>query len=839
MFNFLKLSNDLKLLFLSLVISIAAITSVGFFTAKIEAGFEDSAADLLAADMRINANGAINPAIENEAKNLGLRTANIVEMPTMLMNQEGDMELVGLKAVSENYPLRGEFSTTQLLIPNGANKGQGVSVLSAPATGHTHIPVGNENTPKTGTVYLSKRIAKKLQLAINDEVSLGYKTFVVAAYIDKEPDKVGNVFQFAPKVMINYNDLAETKLISKGSRVHYRLLLAGDKKQLQKMPQIVDPLCTKCRLESVKDARPQLKQTLDKAADFLQLAALVSIILAGAAMVMSVQQYAQKQVKNSVIMRSMGATMNNVLLQEITLLTKITVIATLIGSAIGYGGSLYILHLMGDLIGLQGNALLKPIASGFLTALVMVLGFTLPTLLALKKVPVVAVLQNQASPLSFSGWNVLLASTSALFLILMWNSQDKLLASYLFVFVLLAMGVVYSLVLLTTWLLNKTPWLKQPNFVGVQMGLILFVKRKHKNALQITALSIGVLVVVLLGLLRGDILSIWQSSMSSSTANMFLVNVQEDDIKAIQQTLKDNDIDARFVPLIRARLIKINDREITQDSYESAQAKRIINREFNMSFSDTLPKANSIVEGDWWSKGSAPQLSFEKAIAERLKIKLHDTVSFDIAGQTVSAKVTNIRTLKWQSLDVNFFVMGNNGWLENFPQTWVSSFHLQDHQQGMLNDLITQYSHITALDIKAIMAQIQSIINKVSQALEFVFMFTLASALLVLLAAANATKGERTKEIALQKVMGASRKQISQSILAEYALIAVFAVLPACLFALFISNYLAINVFGLPSVFNLSVLNLYIPPAIILVMLSGWLANKKVLNVLPIQSLKS
>jgi putative ABC transport system permease protein len=747
-------AGELRVLALALIVAVGSVTTVGFFTDRMQRALRSQANLLLAADLVLASDQPPQPSFGAEATRRGLQVAQTAAFPSMVVRGERS-QLAEIKAVSAGYPLRGEARiATQ---PFAADR-----VASG--------------IPESGTVWLDERLYNQLGTRIGERIELGAMTLTVAAVLAREPDRMGSIFSIAPRLLMNQTDLERTGLIRTGSRVSYRLLLAGDEKTVAVFRSWAQPRLGRGQsLEGVQDARPEVRAALERAQQYLGLAALLSVVLAAVAVALAARRFMQRHLDSCAVMRCLGARQSLLLWLFLLQFVWLGLIASLLGCVLGFFAQELLAQWLAVLV---ANAL--PSASwlqalqGMLVGMALLLGFSLPPLLALRQVPTLRVLRRElGAPRGFSlagyvlGFGVLAA-------LLLWKAGDLRLGLYalggLVATLLVAGGFAWGLIFAVTGVQGHfaSPW---------RYGLANIRRRAGGSMVQVVAFALGILALLLLTLVRGDLLESWRTTLPQNAPNRFVINIQPDQVAPLQAFFAQQQIAAPVIfPMIKGRLMAVNGRPISPADYPEEQAKRMVEREFNLSWSSTLPANNTLVGGRWWGEAErGALLSVEQGIAKTLRVRLGDRLTYNVAGAEFTGTVANLRKVEWDSFRVNFFVIGPPGLLRDYPTSYITSFYLPEAKSGTLNVMVKAFPNLTVIDVAAIMAQVRAIMDRVAGAVEFVFLFTLGSGLMVLYAAIAATRDERLYEAAILRTLGASRRQILLSQFAEFAGIGLLA----------------------------------------------------------------
>lgn len=772
-------AGELRVLALALLIAVASVAAVGFFTDRIQQAMERKANELLGADLVIAAPNPIRPERVETARRQGLQVAELLNFRSMVLAGEA-MQLAEVKAAGPGYPLRGALQISDQ--PFGPAR---------PA----------DAIPAPGQVWVDERLLQALQRQVGDTVELGARSFRIQQILTDEPDRAGDLFSIAPRLLMNLADVPATGLIQPGSRVEYRLLLAGEPAALAAFRAEVQPqLQVGEKLQGVRDARAELRVALERAQRFLNLAALVSVILAGVGVAIAARRFAARHWDSVAILRCVGATQGVIVRLFVLELLALAVLAGAVGLAVGYGAQFGLSGVLGSL--LSQDALpapsWRPLLPALITGLVTLLGFGLPPLLRLREVPPLRVLRRDLGPVDARLLALYGPAILATLGLLVWQAGEWRLALYVCGGVA---GTVVALALTAWGLVRGLEVLRGQVGVAWRFGLANIARRGSGSTVQVVALGLGLMALLMLTLVRAELLANWQASLPADAPNHFLINIQPDEVAGVRAFLHERGLqDVELFPMVRGRLTAINERAVGPDDYRDSRAKRLVEREFNLSWTDRLQGDNRVVAGRWWQDGDSAMgaASVEKGLAQDLGIALHDTLRFQVAGQTLEAKVISLRSVEWDSFRANFFVVFPTGVLDRYPATWITSFHLPAGQQAVLADLVRHYPSVTVLDVDALMNKVREIMDRVSAAVEYVFLFTLAAGLVVLYAAIQATQDERRFESAILRTLGAQRAVVRRSLLAEFAVLGLLAGLLAAAAATLLGYVLAAHVFDFP-----------------------------------------
>ena len=811
-------SGELAVLLLALLVAVASLTAVGFFTDRIGRAVNQQAGEVLAADLRLESARPIREQYDAEARRLGLRVARILSMPSVVFHGEAS-SLVALRAVGEGYPLRGRLK------------------IADEPFGPARVTDG---IPGPGEAWADSRLLARLGVAVGARLSVGAHEVKVTQVLDYRPDQGAGFGDLSATLMINLADVPATGLIQPGSRVSRAVLFAGDARDVATLRKFLaaDKQPGE-RLQAIEDASPQIRASSDRAGRFLSLASLVSVLLSAVAVAMAARRYATRHLDSVALMKCMGASQGFVLRQTLVQLVCVALLVTILGTVVGYAAQAGLAWLLRDLI---RSDLPPPGLStawvGLVTAVTILIGFALPPLLQLKRVPPARVLRRNLEPPPLRYAAVYLFAIGSVLALLYWLVRDARLVSV----VAAGIGGTFLALALAGWLLVKAlAPLRSGVGVAWRYGLANIARRGRDSVVQIVAFGLGIMVLLLLALVRNDLLQDWRASLPADAPNYFMINIRPDEAAAITEFFRKEGLPpTELVPLVRARLTAVNDVPVDRIRFEGDRAQGFAEREANLTWARTLRDDNRLVSGRWWSDGDGggPRVSVEQDYAERLGLKLGDTVTYDVAGEPVTATITSLREVRWDSFQPNFFMVFSPGVLEEVTGTLITSVHVQPAQRLALVDLVRQFPEVTIIDIDALLSQVRDVMDKAALAVQYVFLFTLAAGLMVLLAAVQATRDERRYESAMLRTLGASRRVVFQGVAAEFTALGLLAGLLAAAGATVVGYFLAREVFNLkyapdPWVWVIGVLG-----GALLVGVAGMLAARSAVTQPPVETLR-
>lgn len=801
-------SGRLLILAAAITLAVAAVGSVGLFTERVRLALERQSGEALGGDALLSGRDPLPAAQRAAYETLGLKVAGMVVFPSVALAGE-NTSLVSVKAVETGYPLRGELRLADA--PFGAQR-----------------PAGG--VPPRGEAWLDQRVLQELGIALGDSLQLGRLTLKATALVAFEPDRGAGFSDLAPRLMFNLADLDGSGLLTAGSRASYRLLLAGPAEKIEEAKAL--KLGATQRFETPREARQELSASLDRAGRFLDIAGLAAALLAAAAVALTARGHGAALRDEVALLKTLGAR-QGFLLRTLSLqLLLLALFAGFAGAALAWGGQAVIGALLAGVMEVElPNPPLLPLASAFLLGLLMLLGFALPPVLEAARTPPLRVLAREVRA-DASRWvpvGALLGVTALLF----WQTGEPKLAATVLLGAALATGALSLLAWGAVRLLSP---LRQAGGSAWRFGLANVARRRAATVGQVVALGLALLALLLISVVRQDLLESWRDKLPADVPNHFLINIQSEQVEPLKTFFRERGIDGlELWPMARGRLVAVNGRPVTADSFDDPETRRWIDREFNLSWTERFGSDNELLEGEWWDESARgqPWLSAEDYALERLKLKLGDTLTLDLAGQPYTLTVKNFRKVSWDSFKPNFLLVTPPGTLDAAPRQWLTSVRLAADQRGLLRDLVREFPNVTALDLEAAINQVRGIVDRVVRAVEFVFLFALLAGLLVLLAAIEGTRGERMRETALLRTLGARSSTLVAGLLAEYALLGLLAGLVAAAAAQGIAWVLAVQLFDMPYGPRPLIWVLGALAGTALVTALGWLSMRRVLNTPP------
>ena len=858
-------AGELRLLIVAVTLAVAALTAVGFFADRLKGGLERDALQLLGGDAVLRSDAATPAAFIAKARALGLQSISTVTFPTMGRATDEDggaSKLVAFKSVPEGYPLRGNLKVAD----STEDAGQETRDIPAP-----------------GSAWADASLLDALDLKLGQTLLMGDASFKLTRIIVQEPDRGAGFINFSPRVMINQADVAATGLIQPASRINYRFAVAGDDQAVKAYVKWATEEISKpaelsgvrgVRLESLESGSPEMRQTLDRAEKFLNLVALLAALLSAVAVAIVARSFAAKHLDDCAMLRVLGQPQRTIALAYTVEFVLAGLVASGLGVALGFAVHYgFVLLLAGLVETALPAATLWPVAFGMGMGLTLLLAFGLPPVLQLAQVPPLRVIRRDVGNLKPGSLAVLGVGMAGFAALLVAASSDLKLG-------LIAVGGFAGAVLVFAAASFAAVKLLRAsvNETTAPRWLVLATRQLSARpvyaVVQTSALAVGLLALMLLVLLRTDLISSWRNATPPDAPNRFVINVQPEQGEAFQKALRDGGVKKYdWFPMIRGRLVAVNGKAVTPDDFLEDRAKRLVDREFNLSNAAEKPGHNQIVAGRWTAEEKGA-ISVEEGLAKTLSLKLGDSLRFDIGGQLSEAKITSLRKVDWGSMRVNFFVIYPVAQLADVPVSYISAFRAPEPRapvagqapprraapskasplggqritqsderggqgsQSFDNALVKAFPNITNVDMSSTLAQVQRVLDQVIRAVEFLFGFTLAAGLVVLFAAITATREERAREFAIMRAVGARASLLRQVQRAELAGVGLLAGFLASMVALIVGWALARYVFDFSWTGSWTVPLFGSLAGAVLALAAGWWGLRSVLNTPVVETLR-
>jgi putative ABC transport system permease protein len=812
-------SGEVLVLLAAVALAVAALTAVGFLTDRIGKAVARQANEVLAADLRLRSPDPLPPVWAATAAEYGLQTAETQSFPSVVFAGD-ESALANILAVSDTYPLRGAVRIANELF------GEQRAV---------------DDTPAEGSVWADGAVLARLDLQVGDAIAVGEAELTVGAVLTYRPDQSIGFASLAPSILLNVADIPATGLVQEGSRVRYALLVAGDEQDVDAFYEdIEDQLPESVRVRNQEDSSERATNASARAQRFLSLTAVISLLLSAVAIAMSARRYAHRRMDTVALMKSLGASQRFVITAATVQLIVIGLVGIAVGSIVGFAAERIITTMLADIIAADlPPPGFEPVILATGSALILLMGFAMPSLIQLRNTPPLRVLRPDEMPPQPS--RLLVAGTSLLAVTAMlYNTigDARMLG------IVLGGMLVVSMVLYLAGRLMVSALGRSRGGVGIawRYGLANVARRGRGSAIQIVAFGLGLTVLLLLTFVRTDLLRGWQQTLDEDAPNHFLINIQPQERESIAAVFEDNGIDApRFVPMARGRMSTINGEDVKTRVYPREDGEWMANREANLTWAEELSDSNEIIEGSWWPAGydGEPLVSVEEEAAMDLGVGIGDRLTFDVAGQEIELRIASIRKVNWDSFQPNFFMVLSPGVIEKFPATFVASLKISDAERGALLQLVRKHPTVSVIDLETILQQVKGIIEKATLAVQAVFAFTLAAGIAVLFAAVQSTIDERRFESAMLRALGVRRRTVMSGVLMEFASLGFAAGLLAAAGASILAALIATEVFDLPYNFSPMLWLSGLLGGIVLVCLSGFIAARSAINAPPAEVLRA
>ncbi|HNP62407.1 MAG TPA: FtsX-like permease family protein [Woeseiaceae bacterium] len=812
-------SGEVLVLLAAVGLAVAALTAVGFLTDRIGKAVARQANEVLAADLRLRSQEPVPQEWRDLAKDYDLETADTLSFPSVVFKDD-DSALATIKVVSDNYPLRGKVRVADALF------GEQRAV---------------DGIPAAGEVWADGALLARVGADVGDTLFVGELSVRVAAVLTYRPDQSIGFASLAPSLIMNIADVSQTGLIGEGSRVAYALLVAGDEQDVADFNDAIeDKLPDEIRVRSQEESSERAYNAADRAQRFLSLTAVISLLLSAVAVAMSARRFAHRRMDTVALMKSLGATQGFVISVALVQLLLLGALGVVGGSLIGFAAEELLSRILIDLLqqGELPGVSLRPVILACSSAMVLLLGFALPSLIQLRNTPPLRVLRHDAMPPAPSRLFVAGLSLAAVAILLYRSVGDPVMLLILIGGIIVIAGLLYLLGRAMVSVIGRAR-----SGVGVawRYGLANIARRGRDSAVQVVAFGLGITVLLLLTLVRTDLLEGWRSTLADDAPNHFLINIQPHELDAVRVRFESGGIEAPvFTPLVRARMSTINGESVKEREYPNEDGKWLANREANLSWAAELSSSNELLEGEWWPADYAgpPLASIETEAAANDGLEIGDRLKFVIAGREVEAEIRSTRKINWDSFQPNFFIVLSPGALDGMPTTYISSLRVADDKQAFLVELMRAHPSISVIDLGAILEQVRGIIEKASLAVQAVFVFTLAAGIAVLFAAVQSTIDERRFESAMLRALGAKKRTVFAGVMAEFAALGTAAGVLASAGASVLAYLVATQLFELPYEFSPMLWLAGVSGGVFIVCISGYFAARSAVNSRPADVLR-
>lgn len=750
--------GELTIICCAIVLAVATVFSLSGFSEQIKSALISESSSFIAADRVLQSSRPVKSAILEQAKQAKLQKTEMLLFSSMVFAGD-EMLLASVKAVSDTYPLRGEL----LVIPKGAKQAQALSA------------------PQIGTLWVAQSLLEKLSIEVGDSIELGMANFIIAGVIEKEPDASFSVFTQGPRVLLNFSDVGKTQIVQPGSRLTYRYLFAGDTENIDSFEQWLTPkIEDNQRWYDIKSQQSPLANALTRAEKFLSLASMLGIILAAVAVSVASRRYGQRHQPMVAVFKAMGASKKHIIKLYFLHWGSLSLFAISIGIIIGYLiQSMALSYMSSYLPNGATQTSFYPLFVAVFTGVICAFAFAIKPMQELISTSALSVIRGFNGVINKHSWLSNLPAFVAVLALLLIFSQDILLSV-----VLLLSSCLVVLVLLFMGRLIVNAGRKVGSGAGQSFHLAIanLKRRAEQNNVQLVSFTIAIMLLLLMLVVRTDLIDDWQAQLPEHAPNQFLVNISKQQVTPVKQFLAENSLQAsQLYPIIRGRLTAINDEKLRkraskEQDDKSDGAREGLGRELNMTWQSTLPTENIIKEGQWFSSDSTQaEVSIESTLADRLQIKLGDTLSFQIGSDLIELPVTSIREVNWKSMQPNFYMIFNDQVLNDFPATYIAALHVPKQSKLALQQFLSQYPTISVIDVDAMITQLRGVIEQVSVAIEFILILVVLAGSLVLVAQVQASMEERERELAILRTLGAKGSLLRNSTVLEFVILGAVA----------------------------------------------------------------
>ncbi len=810
-------AGETVILVMALVVAVAAMSAVGLFTNRVRQAMTQQAGEILAADLRLESDSPLSPDFERLAIENEMQTAEVAHFRSVILFNEASA-LADVRGVTEGYPLRGEVRIADEL------------------AGTPYVASG---VPPVGEVWAEPGLLARLGADVGDRLDIGNLTLRVSQTLEFRPDEGWRFMEIAPSILLNLEDLVNTGLIQPGSIIEYERLFAGSPPQVDRFRRLLEPMIgIDQELDDVRDGRPEVRRSVVQAERFLVLSALVSVLLGGVAVAMAARRFLARHLDSVALMKCVGARHWDVLRLTLTQLFLLALAAGVVGSVLGYLTQYGLTTLLDDLIEAQlPPPTLQGAVIGPITALAVAVGFALPPLLQLRSVPPARVLRHDLEPPSLGYTVVYGVAAAAVTAMMYWLFRDLELIVYVLGGSIATFAALYGAGRLLVKGLQRFR-----GRVGVawRYGIANVARRGRESSVQVVAFGIGLMVLLLLTVVRTELMSTWQNALPEVAPNHFLINIQPDERATVEEILASHGIESPvFTPLVRARISHVNGVPLGEYQARDERAEDELRDDLNLTWSADLMPGNEIVAGEWWGPGDAtPQMSLEAEELDDMGLEIGDQLTYSITGQEITVTITSTRRISWDTFTPNFFMVLNPGVLDNAPQTFVTSFFVEPEQRVASLDLSEALPSVSVIDIGAVLDQVRRAMARAALAVQYVFLFTFAAGIMVLLAAIQSTRDERMYESAVLRTLGAGRSVVLQGVAAEFTALGLLAGTLGAFGAGLVGYLVADRLFELEYLPGPTLWLSGLVVGGIVVGISGTLAARSVVNEPPVSTLR-
>ena len=738
--------GELTLLAAALVLAVASVAGIVLFTDQLQRGLETQSNRFLAADRQIKSPRVVPEGWRDAAEQRGIQWVETAEFITMTFANE-TFQLASVKAVEPGYPLRGVIRISDTLYGKQSD---------------------SRSIPEPGKIWVAGRLLGILGVDIGDRIAIGVKDFEVEKVVVSDPDSGFSMAAAAPRVIMRWDELAATEVIQPGSRLTYRYLLAGETNALLSYEKFVKPeLDASQRWISVKQGPASISRALSRSERFMVLGGGLVVVLAGIAIAMAARRYAERHIDSTAVLKSLGVTTRQILIMQIGGLFVIGSLASLLGMFVGITAQAVLLNLLADLIPIESIQLnWHPIVIGLFTGYLCIAVFAMPPIWQMARVSPVAVLRSdQKGSAALARW-FLIGSFLVGGLLLGAYSRDWQLTAAL----LVGLGVVTLVFSTLTWIVIRGLRVGR-TYAGsyFHLGLASLRRRGWQSVVQVSVIAQALMLVGVVFVIRTSLIDRWQAQLPEGAPNHFAFNISEQEAPLFKSALRSVGADTRALyPMVRGRLTAINGSAVTQ--VVSKESIGALNRELNLTWTTQLADDNRIITGQWFSEGDLGKdlVSVEMELAQALGVAIGDRLTFSIAERDIVVTVASLRSVEWDSMHPNFYMIFPPGLLQDFQPTFLTSFYVKPSIKGALNGVLKTYPTVTVLPVDVFIKQIRQITHQAGRTIEVIWLLVFSAGILVLLGTVQSSLDDRYRESALLRAMGGTRQLVLGSLVVEF-----------------------------------------------------------------------
>lgn len=744
-------SGEVKLLAVALVLAVAVVSGIAIFADRLDRTLVQQSNAFLGADLVVSGTRPHGDDWRAEAERRGLQQTRLVEFSSMVFSDD-EMHLASIRAVAEGYPLRGYVETSHEAYSRQAPERAG-------------------SIPPVGEAWVDGRLLPLLNIELGDEIEVGEHRVRTTRVLVRQPGESGFAMTGA-RILMNLADLDATGVVQPGSRIDYQWLLASDDTgTLSAFRQwLQERLSDHDRIRDIESSQRQLAQTLATGERFLLLAAVVGVLLAGVAIGLAARQFSARHEDQVALMKSLGAGAGRIRQLYAGQLLILATLASLVGLVLGEGIQRGVVASLQSFfqVGLAAPALYAYVLS-FFSGLVSLMFFALPALWFLPQVPPLKILRRELAVDQTQLWlQVVLALAAIFLLVTLFSRQLSLSLSVMAALVgilVLSAGIGFFLLRLSRRLSTSAGSIWRLAVANLQ-------RQRGQSLVQIVIFSVAIMLLLTLTAVRTSLIEDWRMQLPDDAPNHFLVNIAPDDVEPVQTFLDQHHVEREpLYPMVLGRLTHING--------EERDRSLGMNREANLTWTDTLGADNEIQAGAWWHEWTSatglPGVSVEEGMAEQLHLAVGDRLEFSLGGLPIEVEVASLRSLDWQSMNPNFFFIFEPGSLDDFSATYITSAYLPNDKKPLINQLLRSYPNILVIELDRVFEQIRAIVSQVGQGVQLVLWLTLIGGGLVLFAAVNSSIDGRKREAGLLRALGSPRRLVVGSIWSEFSILGFLA----------------------------------------------------------------